>query len=269
MDLEGYLERIGYEGSPACDLPTLRQIVFAHATSIPFECLDALAGAPISLDLDRIVEKLVKRRQGGYCFEQNALLSTALRELGFQVDELSARVWYNTPEGTTPPRTHVFLAVTIDGARWLADCGIGGSTPAGLMRLDQIGDNQDILGELRRIVPVDGRLVPAFMHQVLYGDQWMDVYEFTGETMPKIDQEMGSWWTGSHPNSKFRKNIIVAILNRDGTRYSIVNHEFLHRRSSEILERTEIKSRDQLRELLREHFGLQLPDAAEIGFLFE
>lgn len=269
MDLDGYFERIGYQDSPAWGLQSLRRIVFAHATAIPFESLDALAGTPISLDLDRIVEKLVRRRSGGYCFEQNALLATVLRELGFEVDELSARVWYNTPDGATPPRTHVFLAVTINDTRWLADCGIGGSTPTGLMRLDQLGDNQDMLGEVRRIVPLEGGLVPSFMHQVLYGDQWMDVYEFTGETMPKIDQEMGSWWTSTHPNSKFRKNLIVAILNRDGTRYSIVNNEFLHRRSSEILKRTKIKSLDQLRHLLRERFGLELPKAAKVGFLFE
>ncbi len=268
MDLDLYFERIGYEDFPACNLRTLRSIVFAHATSIPFECLDGLSDTPISLDIDRIVDKLVRRRRGGYCFEQNALLSAALRQLGFEIQELSARVWYNTPLGITPPRTHVFLAVTIEEARWLADCGLGGSTPTGLMELDRISDNQEMLGEVRRLAPIDGRLVPTFMHQVLYGDQWMDIYEFTGETMPKIDQEMGNWWTSGHPDSKFRKNLIVALLNRDGTRYSIVNNEFLHRRSAEILERIELCSRNELCDLLRERFGLELPGIADVGFLY-
>lgn len=269
MDLENYFKRIGYEGTPSCDLPSLRAIVFAQATSIPFECLDALSGVPVSLELDRIADKLIRRRRGGYCFEQNALLSAALRQLGFQVDELSARVWHNTPAGMTPPRTHVFPTITVDGTRWLADCGLGGSTPMGLLEIDRIGDNQEMLGEVRRIVPIDGRLVPTFMHQVLHGEQWLDIYEFTGESMPKIDQEMGSWWASGHPDSRFRKNLIVAILNRDGTRNSILNREFLHRRSAEILERVEIQSRDQLRVLLRERFQLELPDAVNVEFLFE
>jgi len=150
------------------DLPTLRSIVFAHATSIPFESLDPVSGVAVSLDINAIFDKLVRRRRGGYCFEQNALLAAALREVGFNVDELSARVTYNTPVGVTPPRTHVFLAVTIDGTRWL---------------------------------------VPTFVHQVQLGDQWGDVYEFTGETMPKIDQEMGNWWTSTHPPYDFRSGV--------------------------------------------------------------
>jgi len=267
MNLEKYLQRIRHEGSIACDLSALRSIVFAHATSIPFESLDPVSGVAVSLDINAIFDKLVRRRRGGYCFEQNALLAAALREVGFSVDELSARVTYNTPAGVTPPRTHVFLAVTIDDTRWLADCGLGGSTPTGLMELDRIGDEQPMLGETRRIVPINGRLVPTLVQQVRHGDDWNDVCEFTGETMPKIDQEMGNWWTSTHPESKFRKKIIVALVNRDGTRQSIVNNEFLHRRSAEILERIEIMSRDQLGDLLRERFGIELSLPADVSVL--
>lgn len=269
MNLDDYLKRIRHEGPNAADLQTLRSIVFAHATSIPFESLDPLAGVTVSLDSNAIFNKLVHRRRGGYCFEQNALLAWALREVGFDVAELSARVWYNTPVGMTPPRTHIFLAVTINGTRWLADCGVGGSTPTGLMELDRIGDEQELLGETRRIVPVESRLVPTFMHQVKHSDTWSDVYEFTGETMPKIDQEMGNWWTSSHPDSKFRKNVIVALLHRDGTRITLVNNEFLHRQASEILERIEIRSREQLGQLLRDRFAIELPTTANVEFLFD
>ena len=268
MDLEQYFQRIGYEGFATCELLTLRSIVLAHATSIPFECIDPLAGVAVSIELNAIFDKLVCRRRGGYCFEQNALLASALRQVGFDVDELSARVWYNTPEGIMPPRTHVFLAVKVDGARWLADCGLGGSTPSGLMDLDCIGADQPLLGETRRIVRIEGRSVPTFMHQVRHSDAWSDIYEFTGETMPKSDQAMGNWWTSSHPDSKFRRNLIVAVLNRDGTRYTLVNKEFIHRRSSETLERIEISSCKQLSDLLAERFGLELPEADEVAFLF-
>lgn len=257
IDLYQYFQRIGYKGCATSDLITLRSIVMAHATSIPFECLDPLAGLAVSIDLDAIFEKLVSRRRGGYCFEQNALLATALRQIGFDVEELSARVWYNTPQEAIPPRTHVFLAVTVDDTRWLADCGLGGSTPSGLMELDRIGIDQALLGETRRIIHIEGRLVPAFMHQVRHSDVWSDIYEFTGEAMPKSDQAMANWWTSGHPDSKFRKNLIVAILNRDGTRCTLVNKEFIHRCSAEILEHIEISNREQLDELLRERFGLE------------
>lgn len=268
IDRSQYFQRIGYEGFAACDLATLRSIVFAHSTTIPFECLDPLAGVDVSIEINAIFDKLVCRRRGGYCFEQNALLAVVLRQLGFEVDELSARVWYNTPEGTTPPRTHVFLAVTVDNTRWLVDCGLGGSTPTGLLELDRIADDQPLLGETRRIIRIENRSVPTFMHQVRHGSVWCDIYDFTGETMPKSDQAMANWWTSRHPDSKFRNNLIVAILNRDGTRCTLVNKEFIHRQSTEILERNEINSRDQLSEILRQRFGLNLScsDVAALPF---
>ena len=65
MYLDNYLQRIRYQGSIVCDLPTLRSLVFAHATSIPFESLDPLAGVGVSLDIDAIFDRLVRRQRGG------------------------------------------------------------------------------------------------------------------------------------------------------------------------------------------------------------
>ena len=64
---------------------------------------------------------------------------------------------------------------SIAGTRWLADCGVGGSTPTWLMELDRHGDEQDLLGETRRITPIEGRLFPTFMHQVRHGDMFVSV----------------------------------------------------------------------------------------------
>lgn len=262
MNLDAYFQRIGYAGPRSPDLETLQGIAFAQATTIPFENLDVLAGIPISLELGQIEEKLVTRRRGGYCFEQNPLLASALTELGFAVQYLSARVWYNNFEGKTPPRTHVFLRVDLAGVPWLADCGVGGSTPMGPMRLDQVGVEQSLRFEKRRIQPLEGPLVPTFMQQVQHGDQWSDVYEFTGEAMPTIDQAMGNWWTSTHPESKFRKRLIVAKLNTDGTRMSLVDREFIHRRGAEIIERVEVKSKEQQVAMLAHQFAIAASDWA-------
>jgi N-hydroxyarylamine O-acetyltransferase len=86
-DLAAYLERIGLgEGADLADVHR------AHAVSIPFEGLDPYVGLPVSLEPGAIAEKLVIRRRGGYCFEQNLLLSAALEALGFEVELFLARV---------------------------------------------------------------------------------------------------------------------------------------------------------------------------------
>jgi arylamine N-acetyltransferase len=115
--LESYLRRIKYTGPVNPTHEVLIELVFAHATSIPFENLDVLRGLPISIALKDIEDKLVHRNRGGYCFEQNALLGAALTQIGFRVRYLSGRVWYNSPDGPTPPRTHVFLRIDLKGER--------------------------------------------------------------------------------------------------------------------------------------------------------
>jgi N-hydroxyarylamine O-acetyltransferase len=85
LDPDAYLSRIGYRGPLAADTATLRALHLAHATHIPFENLDIQMGLPIRLDLDSLQDKLVRRRRGGYCFEQNSLLQAVLRSAGFEV----------------------------------------------------------------------------------------------------------------------------------------------------------------------------------------
>lgn len=73
LDLAAYFARINLDGAPS-----LAAVHRAHATSIPFENLDPWSGQPVSLDLVEIERKLVRDGQGGYCFEHNLLLKSAL-----------------------------------------------------------------------------------------------------------------------------------------------------------------------------------------------
>lgn len=94
FDLDAYLERVGLAGRPA---PT--EVHRAHVTSIPFENLDPQRGVAVSLASEDLQRKLVMRRRGGYCFEQNLLLKHALEALGAEVDLMLARVTYGAPAG--------------------------------------------------------------------------------------------------------------------------------------------------------------------------
>src|SRR6187399_2797197 len=179
MNLAAYFQRIGYRGRYHPDLALLSALTLAHARSIPFENLDVLLGRPIALEPDALFEKLVVQRRGGYCFEQNGLFLEVLRELGFQVTPISARVRLQRPRDFIPPRTHMFLRVELDGASWLADVGVGGLSPTCALRLDT-AEEQATPHEPRRIVREDGKL----FHQVRLDDGWSDVCEFTLEQMP-------------------------------------------------------------------------------------
>ncbi len=92
MDVAAYLDRINYHGSTDPILETLCALHRAHMLAVPFENLDIPLKRPIVLDQELLFDKLVNRRRGGFCYELNALFSALLREMGFNVQRLSARV---------------------------------------------------------------------------------------------------------------------------------------------------------------------------------
>ena len=117
MNLAAYFQRIGYRGRYQPDLTLLSALTAAHTHSIPFENLDVLLGRPISLEPDALFQKLVVQRRGGYCFEQNGLFLEVLRELGFQVVPLSARVRLQRLEAQRFECVHVLAANGADRDR--------------------------------------------------------------------------------------------------------------------------------------------------------
>jgi N-hydroxyarylamine O-acetyltransferase len=254
--VDAYLSRIGCAGPVSPTLATLNRIVFAHVTSVPFENLDVLLGRPIALDPEAVLAKLVHGRRGGYCFEQNGLLLGVLRSLGFDAQPISARVRLQRPREFTPPRTHMFVRLEIDGQSWLADVGIGALSLTGTLRLVP-NEVQATPHEPRRLIEVDGRL----FHQARLGEEWVDVCEFTLEAMPPIDREVANWYTSTHPGSHFRNRLIVARATPDGGRLTVLNRTFSTRGSDGIARDEDIPSPDALLELLAERFGLIFPPA--------
>ncbi|MCM3645175.1 arylamine N-acetyltransferase, partial [Priestia aryabhattai] len=107
FDLSRYFSRIGYDGPAAPTLDVLRRLHLLHPQEIPIEHLPPLTGARVALDLPAIVDKVVERRRGGYCFELNKLFYTALTTIGFRVTPRIARVrWMRPPEIVTA-QTHM------------------------------------------------------------------------------------------------------------------------------------------------------------------
>ncbi|MEV7983855.1 arylamine N-acetyltransferase [Micromonospora sp. NPDC085948] len=123
-ELAQMLHRIGHHGRVAADVETLFALHQAWRHTVPYENLDIQLGRPIALDAEAIFDKLVRRRRGGYCYEQNAGLATLLRLTGFQVTMVEAAVLRAT-RGEAMWGNHNALLVDLDGRRWLADAGIG------------------------------------------------------------------------------------------------------------------------------------------------
>ncbi len=253
LDLDAYFARIRHTGSRAPTLETLNAIVSAHVQAIPFENLDVLLGRGIDLAPEALEAKLIHARRGGYCFEQNALLLHVLGALGFEVRPLSARVRYQRPRDFTPARTHLFVRVELEES-WLADVGVGAMSVTSALRLAETGP-QATPHETRRLLRENDRIY----HQVLFGEEWQDVCEFTLEEMPPIDREVANWYTSAHPGSHFKNRLLVARALPEGGRVGLLNRELTVRGRDGRAERRVIASPDELLGVLEEHFGLSFP----------
>src|SRR6185312_1179403 len=130
MNLAAYFARIGFEDDAQPDLRTLTGLHRLHAAAIPFENLDVQLGRKLTIDVSEAYDKIVMRKRGGWCFEQNGLFGWALREIGFDVARATAGVMRETL-GDVQMGNHLCLLVQLDRP-YLADVGFGGSLAAPL-----------------------------------------------------------------------------------------------------------------------------------------
>ena len=253
--LERYFARVGYLGPRTPSLEALHALTAAHSRGIPFENLDVLLGKGIDLAPDGVFAKLVEARRGGYCFEQNGLFLRVLTAIGFVASPMAARVHMGKPRDYLPPRTHLFVRVVLaDGSVWLTDVGIGSMSLTAAIRFE-LNLVQTTPHEPRRIVQ-DGE---RYFHQAWLGDHWQDVYQFTGEAMPAIDQELGNWYTSAHPHSHFRHDLMVARPVADGGRLALLKTELKQRAADGHAQVTSVRSPEHLLDLLATHFDIHLP----------
>lgn len=260
LDLTAYFDRINYRGAVEPTLDVLQGLMSAHTQTIPFENLDPLMGVPVDdLSSDALVDKLVHRRRGGYCYEQNGLMGYALAEVGFRVRRLAGRViWMLPPDAPAPAQTHTVLAVTFPGSQgsYLVDVGFGGQTLTSPIRFET-GNAQQTTHEPHRLEDRGEGLVL----QAQVRGEWQSLYEFTTRTRPQIDLKMGSWYVSTNPASHFVTGLMVAVVSND-TRINLSGRNLaIHRDGG--TEKIVLDDAGAVVEALSDRFGINIGDVGE------
>ena len=122
FSLPAYLERIGFEGAPAPDLATLRQMMQRQVRTVPFENLDVQARRRVSIEPEDVAAKILGTERGGYCYEVNSLFSMACTAIGIPHRILGARPIVGD---TRRPRSHMIVLAFVEGGEWICDTGYG------------------------------------------------------------------------------------------------------------------------------------------------
>ncbi len=214
-------------------------------------------GIPVAdLGAAALSDKLVARRRGGYCYEQNGLMGYVLDELGYGIERLAGRVvWMKPDDGALPAQTHQVLSVTVPGVEgpFLVDVGFGGQTLTSPIRLEA-GPVQQTRHEPYRLREHGDGLV---LETEIRGE-WQALYTFTTRPQPRIDLEVGSWYVSTQPKSVFVVGLSAARAT-DDARWNLRGRHLAIHHGGET-ERIRFDNAADVLEALIDRFGINLAD---------
>jgi len=242
-----YLNRAGVPAPAAGDAADLRMLHRAHQVTVPFENLSIHLGEPISLDERDLIDKIVRRRRGGFCYELNGAFALLLEGLGAQVSRVAARVYGTT--GISPPFDHLALIVRpADGSGpWLADVGFGSHSDYPLLLEDR--DNQDDPAGRFRLAEGDAGDIDVLKDGV-------PQYRIETRERSLADFVPTCWWQQTSPLSHFTQGTICSRLTPDG-RVSISGRMLIQTQGGTRTEQR-LDSDNALLAAYRDHFGVVL-----------
>jgi N-hydroxyarylamine O-acetyltransferase len=249
MDVNAYLDRINYTGALAPSAETLRGLHVAHLMSVPFENLDIPLRRPIVLDEAALFNKIVERRRGGFCYELNGLFACLLRELGFNVQMLSAGVMGRDGQ-FGPDFDHMTLLVTLE-QRWLADVGFGDSFREPILLDERCDQPQD-----GRAYRLDQDISHLILMQRERDGNWEAQYRFTLQPRQLADYQEMCLFQQTSPQSSFTQRRICTRATPEG-RITLSDMRLITTVNGTRTERTLADPAEYAR-MLHEHFAIDL-----------
>lgn len=245
--VNAYLDRIGVPRPTVLDAATLRELHRAHQATIPFENLSIHRAETIRLGADDLLDKLVTRRRGGFCYELNGAFALLLTALGARVTRVAARVYDEGRLG--PPFDHMALLVYLadHSGPWLVDVGFGAHSTYPLSFADR--QSQDDPGgrfELMDAADGDVEVHKDGHPQYVLERRARDLAEF----VPTC------WWQQTSPESHFTRNTICSRLTDDG-RVTIRGSTLIRTTDGTRTEK-ELPSDAALRAAYQDEFGIVL-----------
>ncbi|GAQ36142.1 N-terminal acetyltransferase [Aspergillus tubingensis] len=293
--LDGYFERIELparfrrEQNPKLDRGLLATIQAYHVSHIPYDNT-ALHYSPtpsISLHIHDIFHKLVTRKRGGYCMENNILLYHVLRQLGFDVYLTGARLFRdaNNPKPGWSGWEHAVNIVTLaDNSNYMLDVGYGGdgpTTPLPLVHtpipIHNIGTQEICLqknGESSgdRSHSANDPSTNAWTYQFRNGSEqaWRVGYAFHELEFFPRDFEVMNFYTSQNPTSFLTQRLLVIrfLQRADGEVYGkvILDQDKLKENRGGKNELVKVCNTESERvDVLRDVFGVDLTEEERRG----
>jgi N-hydroxyarylamine O-acetyltransferase len=144
------------------------------------------------------------------------------------------------------------LRVAIDGEHWLADVGFGACVAGAPLRFDTSGAEQPTRHETFRLL----RRGAWTLLEAQLPDGWHPLYMLSPEPALEADYMAANWYTSTHPESGFRRELRAARTMPD-RRTTLMNNRLTVRHSAGGMERR-LLSTHEIADTLVATFGLRL-----------
>ena len=253
MNVSAYLERINYPRPVKPDAETLHGLQLAHLLSVPFENLDISIKRPIQLTERALWNKIAVNRRGGFCYELNGLFAWLLKQVGFEVTYLNARV-YNSAGNLGIEFDHLALLAHVPNQRerWLVDVGFGDSFNEPLS-FEKPGEQIQGLRAYNLEQTPDGYIT----WQKNYDRSWERQYFFDlrSRNFP-ADYEAACLYHQTAPESSFTRGSIISRATLEG-RVSLEDGRLILTVNGQ-REETPIANEEEYKALLKEYFEVVL-----------
>lgn len=258
-NIRDYLASVSLK-QPEVSITFIKKLQNAHLSNFPFSNLGVLLHENLSLETQILFDRVVTKRHGGYCFEQNKVFFEILNFFGFHCDIVLGRVLHN--RNIDVPRTHRITRVALADNNYIVDVGFGPLCPREplLLDLDKPQDQGDAV--YRIIQPDQG----CYLLQLKEVDGWFTLYSFDNGIYTEADCLCGHHYSSTHPDAKFVNNLVVSKKSYDDVRL-LRNGEFHCIRGGESAI-TEISSKNHLGVILMQEFCLNVT-SGQLSTLYE
>lgn len=282
-------------GTKEHGLPLLRALTRHHTCNVPFEnlVLHYSAHKTVTLDPAKLYTRIVRRRRGGRCMENNTFFGTVLRSLGFEVRNCGGRVAralspypdVRRNQGATYDGwNHMLNLVWLDDEWYVVDVGMGSwglNLPVPLrdgfettsiaprlvlLQLRPIAESYASSTEAPKMWCYDVCLNPAED-----ASKWAPIYCFTMTEFLPQDYEVMSWYTSTNPNCFFTRYVICIKMIMDEDQEVIVGNATLFKDTVTETIGTdrkvvkECKTEDERLQALAEIFNVHLTEEQKKG----
>jgi len=228
----------------------VKQIQQKHLSTFSFNNIAVLLDKSISTDIDDIIEKIVTKNLGGYCFEHNKLIYEVLKSLGFNVQVSIARVI--NKQNTITPKTHRITILNFEEEKYIIDAGFGAYTPTTPLKIEDTKDSQNNF----RIVQENN---DKFCLEFRTHNDFFTLYQFYLLEYTEKDCDKANLYSYSNPKAVFLNNFIISKKMKTLTlSYRNNSYHLLSCNNTEIID---IKDSLELSQMIQNDFDIILSES--------